>query len=69
MAQSGYYAPFSLSLEEKDKSVRKTALDMKSLLCANSKNGIFPEETDGSNPDYPDVDCNQVYPNLYLGNQ
>ena len=60
--------PFS-GLTPDEVRIRKTALDMKSLLCANSKNGIFPEETDGSDPDYPDVDCNQVYPNLYLGNE
>ena len=67
MAEGGFKST-APPLEEKEKIVRKTALDMRALLCVNSSKGVFPT-TDGSDPEYPDVDCNQVFQNLYLGNK
>ena len=52
-------APSNLSPEEAQN--RKVALDMRALLCVNSSKGVFPNPTDEpSDPDFPDVDCDQV---------
>ena len=49
-------------------SVLKAVDYLKALCCVNSSIGIrstvtFPD------PDWPDVNCNQVWPNLFLGNE
>ena len=61
-------APSNLSPEEAQ--IRKVALDMRALLCVNSSKGVFPHPTDEpSDPDFPDVDCDQVFQNIYLGDR
>ena len=62
-------APSNLSPEEAQ--IRKVALDMRALLCVNSSKGVFPNRPtdEPSDPDFPDVDCDQVYQNIYLGDR
>ena len=61
-------APSNLSAEEAQ--IRKVALDMRALLCVNSSRGVFPNPTDKpSDPEFPDVDCDLVFKNIYLGDR
>lgn len=46
-----------------DRDVEK----LRALLAVNSSAGIFPKLR-MCNPEFPDVDCNEVFPHLYLGN-
>ena len=52
-----------------DDPVRQMALKLRSILTVNSTNEILPvnsgSETD---PEYPEVDCDEVVPQVYLGN-
>ena len=52
-----------------DDPVRQMALKLRSILTVNSTNEILPVNS-GSETDleYPEVDCDEVVPQVYLGN-
>lgn len=58
-----------------DKAVRQMALNLKSLLCVNSRVGVFPSDVKDrkqqvEQQEFPGVDCDLVFQDsIFLGNE
>ena len=62
MSLRGAYAGFG---DEND-PVRQMALKLRSLLAVNSPGSVFPGPK-AEDLDFPDVDCDDVFPGIYIG--
>ena len=61
---SSHYPGFGGS----DDPVRIMALRLRAILAVNSTASVTPDCTSGSDPDFPEVDCDEVFPDLFLSN-
>ncbi len=51
-----------------DDPVRQIALKLRSLLAVNYSGSVFPRSSGVSDPEFPEVDCDEVHPGIYVGN-